>query len=352
MKKIMFLITLFLVSLSTACTSGNYPTLSEEEKIILEGELDIKQARNLRYDITENGEKVVLDELGEKVAIKEGEAGDDFVLFIYLGHSDDEYLSPSDESSVDCPGCQAFYQDVLQPYIEKHQVKIYSCYYQYAYQYTKESYKKPHDNAPKLIVFKQGKMVAQESRGNNAKVFASEEGLDEYLKRYAFLPTMLKINDAQLDNLLASETNKIIYYGWALCGDCHYLEKHYLPVFLKKHPNQAYWYYFDTDFYRSKKMSEPEVWENFVQKTGINLKENGGKVPTIAYYEGGELKAAAVYFNDKLEKLESGAYKVVASYYSDAPFINQVYETYTAYQEATANFHNQKFAEFMEEHLL
>ena len=65
MKKIMFLITLFLVSLSTACTSGNYPTLSEEEKIILEGELDIKQARNLRYDITENGEKVVLDELGE-----------------------------------------------------------------------------------------------------------------------------------------------------------------------------------------------------------------------------------------------------------------------------------------------
>ena len=343
MKKFLTVLITFCALLLVACSSSG---LKDEEKINLEGRLGVSLARNLRYikGEAEDGSEDI-DELGAKVESEKGAAdGDSFVLFVYLGNDTDEYLDV-DDNGVECTGCQVFYKNVLQPFIEKYNVMIYSCYYKYAYQYTKSTYRRPHNNAPKLIVFKDGQIVGQESREHNKEVFTSEEGLLKFMDKYAVLPTMLEVDEQQLDTLLTDGENKVIYYGWRACPDCQYFEKYYLPTYLREHKDGKKWYYFDTDKYRSQKKSNPELWEAFVEKIGINLKDNGGKVPTFAYYENNQLVDAGIFFNDI-----DGDNKVTSSYYEDAPFIGQTFASYEDYQKQTGDFYYQKFVKFMNEH--
>lgn len=341
MRRLIALVVLIcsVVFVASSCTSQP-KYLDDKDKFMLE-ENAVGKSRNLRYNTQED-----IDELGAKLENK-----DSFILYIYLGESTDEYLDENEDSSIECPACLAFYRDILRPFISKYQVNIYSCSSTDAWVHIGNTYVKPYNTAPKLVVFKEGEIVAQESQGHNKKPFVSEAGLKEFIAGYSLLP-LVKIDEEGLNRLLADTGPKIIYYGWSQCGDCAYLESHYLLEFIKKHLDGKTWYYFDVHEYRVNKTTDPDKWNGFVERVGINLKDNGGKVPTFVYYNNGVFVDAAVYFNDNLNRSEDGKYTVVGSYYEDAEIIGRTYPSYDAYMEGTASFHNQKFEEFMNKYYL
>ena len=72
----------------------------------------------------------------------------------------------------------------------------------------------------------------------------------------------------------------------------------------------------------------------------------GGRIPSLVYYNEGVKKDMVVYLNDVMSFDENGI-KVTGSYYEDAPFINQTYKTYEDYKNNVKEFHNQKVEDFL-----
>lgn len=336
MKKCCFLLAFsLLIPVLASCSQDVNP-------FVVEGKLGITKCIDLKNSDMQN-----------KIESSDGSKdGDSFILYIYSGYSNDGFLDAREKGTTTsddftCDACRSDYQDFIMPIIQGNNAVIYSASWTVAKNYVRTSSK--YRTAPQFAIFKDGELIDQVSAGYHEEIFMSKESIMEYLGKYVYMPKMLSINYDQLESLLDNNEKKIIYYGWSSCGDCGYLESHYLPEFLLNNKDGAIWYYYDVDEYRATKQTDPEKWNSFVSKVGINLKGNGGKVPTIAYYEGNTLIDAAVYFNDTLEEVGT-SYKVIGSYYDNAEIIGNTYPTYADYQKGTEEFHNKKFEAFMEKY--
>ena len=185
---------------------------------------------------------------------------------------------------------------------------------------------------------------------------------------------MYYINLEQLQSKINNDESFIIYYSRSSCGDCNYLNKNYLRQYLSSHVDSKYFYVIETDaegirFYNgaspdtSNDATDDEKaaaaqWQAFKDQYGLSNVNNPighgvGYVPTLQYYQDGEISDMMVYFNDGEYVLNSDdtySIRINASYYNDNPYLNQTVK-YSEYKEKLAPFYNQKLETFLNTNL-
>lgn len=310
MKKI---IRFIFATLVLVCLGG---CVDMNKKILVETEYNIQNA----IELTEQ-------ELVSKLKVDGNETGDDFVLYVY---------------TPGCMGCESFKKIALNPYIQETSARIYSVTNTVAKKYLALSNK---DSSPVIIIFKEGKQLAKTGALYDESTFASKDGLKTYLDKYIVVSKMMWIDEENLDSLIASKQEVVVYFSWNECGDCASFKEYYLNEYLLNNKANKVFYAFETNEWRSQKDEHPEVWEAFAKKYQIDSYQ-GGKIPSIVYYNEGVKKDMVVYLNDIFDFNESGL-KVTGSYYKDAPYVNQTYKDYNAYKEGVKEFHNSKVDDFL-----
>ena len=287
-----------------------------DKKILLETEYNIQDT-------------VELDEtsLIAKLKVEGNESGDDFVLYVY---------------TPGCMGCASFKTSALKPYIKETSARIYSVTNTLAKKYISLSNK---DASPVLVVFKEGKQIAKTGALYDEDTFASKEGLNAYLEKYVVLSKMQYISASDLDALILSKGEVIVYFSWNACGDCAAFKENFLNDYLLNNKSNKVFYMLETNEWRSQKEEHPEIWLEFAEKYELDTYQ-GGRIPSLVYYNEGVKKDMAVYLNDVMSFDENGI-KVTGSYYEDAPYINQTYKTYEDYKNSVTEFHNQKVEDFL-----
>jgi thioredoxin-related protein len=304
----------FLLSIVVLFALGG--CVNMDKKILLETQYNILDT----VELTEA-------ELVSKLQVEGNESGDDFVLYIY---------------TPGCTGCASFKSIALKPFIKETSAVIYSVTNTLAKKYVSLSNK---DASPVLVVYKNGKKVAKTGALYDEDTFASKEGLKSYLDKYVVISKMQYISSNDLDALIASNKEVIVYFSWNACGDCAAFKENFLNDYLLNNKSSKVFYMLETDEWRSQKQDHPEIWAEFTKKYELDSYQ-GGRIPSLVYYNEGSKVDMAVYLNDVMSMDEEGI-KITGSYYEDAPFINKTYKTYEAYKEDVLDFHNQKIDDFL-----
>lgn len=287
-----------------------------DKKILVEAEYNI-------LDTVELNEV----ELISKLQVEGNESGDDFVLYVY---------------TPGCAGCASFKKNSLKPFIQETSARIYSVSNSLAKKYISLSNK---DSSPVLVIYKNGLKIAKTGALYDEETFASKEGLKAYLDQYIVVSKMQYINSNDLDALIASKIEVVVYFSWNACGDCASFKENFLNDYLLNNKSNKVLYMLETDEWRSQKQEHPEIWEEFTKKYELDSYQ-GGRIPSIVYYNEGRKNDMAVYLNDVMS-MENEKIKITDSYYENAPFINKLYDTYKDYKEDVKEFHNQKVKEFL-----
>ena len=320
LKFIIFFTFLFNIS-GCVTTNPNSTTQAGDSmnKILVETQYNINNS-------------IELDEasLIAKLAVNDNETGDDFVLYIY---------TPS------CTACAAFKSTVLKPFIKESGAKIYSITNTLAKKHFSLG---SNDASPVLMIIKNGIVTKKVGALYAEDVFASKDGLKSFLDEHVVISKMKEISSSDLDELIQSNSEIVVYFNWSECGDCLSFKVNFLNEYLLKNESENILYMLETNEWRSQKETNPEVWEDFASKYGFDSYQ-GGKIPSIVYYKDGVKNDMAVYLNDVMEFNETGIL-VSSSYYENAPFIGQTFNTYNDYKEQVKEFHNQKVKEFLEKY--
>jgi len=270
--------------------------------------------------------------------------------------------------SITCEGCGLF-KPIVEEVIEEKDLIIYAV----QAKNISDSHKLAGlKNTPGIGVFSKGEMIFKTTKSESPAYFTSKQGFEEFLNKYTYAPTMYYINLDQLDAKIDSDEKFIIYYSRSSCGDCSYLNNNFLKTYLQDNHNTKKFYIIETDvegirFYNDAEPKENGTsdeqaayaqWQSFKDTHGLSSLNNPlghgvGYVPTIQYYEAGEVKDMLVYFNDFNTFTEvSGAYYVTIdnSYYSDNPYIGEQV-AYSDYQTTLAPFYNGKVSAFLNTNL-
>ena len=311
MKKILsLLLCLLTVCGLVSCNKDN----NSKDKILLEKQEGIKTAIDLYSD-----------EITQKI-----NNGDTFLIYGYL---------PT------CGTCQGFKRDILDLYITKNEVVVYSSYVADLMLVDKSL----PNRAPYLATYVDGELKDIYTYAKYKDIFLETKEFNEFMDKHFIVSSMSEVNFAQLDQHLASNESFIVYFGWFACGDCTYMNDAYLKEFLKT--NDKKFYYVETDEYRKDKETKPEEWKAFADKDQFG-DYNGGRIPSIVYYENGKKKDMCVYFNDSFEWNETDkTLKVTGSFYEDNPNIGKTFTTYSDYQKTSEAFFNAKLDAFFKKNL-
>lgn len=306
MKKF-FLMFIMIFSLFgfTSCNQN-------KEKIILEGQEGISEAIDLYPD---------------QIMAKKN-SGDSFLLFGYL---------PT------CQYCKSF-EKIYNNYISENQVVLYKTFLSDLMVVEKSV----PNRAPIMVIYRDGELSEVFTYSKYKDIFSKSEEFNSFMDKYFIKPTMYSLTFDQLDTHLNNKESMVVYFGWKSCGDCSYMNDAFLSDFLKE--NKKKFYYVETDEVRKDKEEHPEIWEAFCKKYGF-YSYNGGRIPAIVYYEQGECKDFAIYFNDQFVFNDDDSVKVVGSYYEDYPYLNKTFASYNEYQEQSESFYNQKIKEFFNQYL-
>ena len=311
MKKRLAILFLPFLLLVTSCSDKKI------EKFQLEGQYNIETALDLS-----------VSDFDAKMDDKES--------FVFIVHS-----------SM-CNSCKAFKNYALDPVIKETQSIIYQVD-------SSEIFDSKHENklkvkaTPTLYVISKGSVATKEIYDNKKAMFTSKEGLQKFLEKYVYLPTLIQISEEDLDNKIKKNEDFVIYFGWKLCGDCKKLEERVLKKYLINNMKGKKLYYFETHEYIN--MGRPgsegyeekrQKWLNFTAKYNLNLYYRGGKVPTLQYYQAGvtSLENMLVYCNDA--KDEEG--KITEAFYEE--LIGQ-----TLTQEDHLKYYDQKTIAFLDYYL-
>ena len=224
---------------------------------------------------------------------------------------------------------------------------------------------------PSLVVYSKGEVVFKTLFKDNKYYFTEKRGFEEFLSKYTYAPTMYYINLEQLDAKIENDEKFVIYYSRSSCGDCSYLNNNYLKTYLNNNHNTKKFYIIETDvegirYYKGEEPVENGTadqqaayaqWVNFKNTYGLSNVNNPlghgvGYVPTIQYYEDGEVKDMLVYFNDHSYSKVDGVYYVTidSSYYDDNPYIGETMKL-SDYQDTLSSFYNAKVKTFLDTNL-
>ena len=262
-------------------------------------------------------EEIGTSDLYEK-AFNENET---FLLAAYQGNN-----------SISCLCWQTF-ENVIADYTNKYHEKVYV----YNAHEQNESIKDLNisflkdDSAPYLYIFKGKKKIASFSyNSNNDKtIFSDVTCASMYNRVHKFVrkPVMHYVDEAYLDGNLKTVDEAMVLYIRNKCGDCKYVLPNVIIPYVNNHSLKKNFWLFDLQPYyeisnkETATEEEQAVYQNIKNKYKLSASSNdkfgylNGVVPTAHYYKNGELKGAAVYFNDVVSVKEDGTVYISDSFY-------------------------------------
>lgn len=176
-----------------------------------------------------------------------------------------------------------------------------------------------------LAIVSKGKVLDQFTYADDSPL-AKTEYLKTYLeKRLTFDSHLSYVDQGYLDSLTIDTTRTddyVVSYMRASCGDCAYST----PIIaFEKEVNKDI-YFFDMDPLRTTGMQDG-TYQTFkddhflsnMYNTDYGYANSGGVVPTLHYYNNGELTDACVIFNSSVAKKEGEEDKFIItdSYYTE-----------------------------------
>ena len=173
-------------------------------------------------------------------------------------------------------------------------------------------FKKSDD--PAFYIVSNKKIIKSYYYAENPDVFGIDSKFMDAVKEHIKLPYIYYIDEEQLEEKVKGTS--IIYYMRGKCSDCSYTTPNVLLKYAENKTFNNKIYAFDMDPIRDE---SSEVYQAFKDQYFLSTANNAalgydtGYVPTFHYYLNGELKDAAVYFNDEIS---DG--KISHSYYSEA----------------------------------
>lgn len=242
--------------------------------------------------------------------------------------------------SEDCL-CWSTFQNVIANYVNKYHEQVYV----YNAQTKDETLKDFNDieksggeSRPDLYIY-QGKKLLMHfyyQKMQDKKIFedTSAEYMYKRIHEYIEKPSLYYVDDNYLDKNLNKVDDAILLSIRNKCGDCSYVIPNNLIPYINKYKFTKEIWLFDMQFYYD--LQNEDTTSSFpykVIKTKYQLSEEAnpkygyleGVVPTIQYYQKGELKDAGVFFNDVLDQREDGSYYVSNSFYTEKRLANIKY---------------------------
>ena len=160
-----------------------------------------------------------------------------------------------------------------------------------------------------------------------------------YLDSLVALPRIYYSTLDDIDKIYKTEEKNIVYFGRKTCGDCAYLETHYLKTWSKNNPGfTKKIYLLDCDQQDIRLDDEGKVnaeqWQQFKDDYGLSTKRNPtygydtGYVPTMLLVKGSlngpEFLSGTVVFNDSVSKVDD-KFVVSNSYFTEERLPNLAY---------------------------
>lgn len=261
-----------------------------------------------------------------------------------------------------CDGCKLF-KPIIEHVIDERNLIIY------AIQWNKVKNFKGLESVsgtPSLAVYNKGEVLTITDPDKNNSYFSTYDGFKTFLDEYTYIPRAYYITLSQLREKKTNQDNFIVYFSRKSCGDCSYLNNHYLKDYLNNYHGEKAFYILETDAVgvRFDENGEYDAVQWQAVKDEFGLSEAGsatygyktGVVPTFQYYNNGVLSGMMVYANDDgdfvVESDGSYTFTITSSYYDDNPHIGQTITNYMKnYHDTVAEFYNGKVASFLEQNL-
>ena len=188
---------------------------------------------------------------------------------------------------------------------------------------------KLNESTPYLYIFNGEKLIQKFSHSNRKyrTIFEDTTGkeMNDFVSKYVKRPYLYYTDEATIDST-KDQTVMFIRHG---CNDCKYsLNEVVIPYIKEKIINQNIYLldmqkYYDIAKYEGATEEEKVSYQNLKDKYGLSEAEGNlfgyqqGVVPTIQYRKDGKVEAAAIYFNDVIDKKDDGSYYIADSFYSE-----------------------------------
>ena len=259
--------------------------------------------------------KLSTDDLNNKAM-----SGEVFLLATYQG-----------EYSEDCL-CWSTFENVISNYINTYDEMVYL----YDAQTSNDAIKDLNiavlkESTPMLYIFNGQKQIASFSYSNkqDKPLFSDTNGEEMYSRVHKYIkkPKMFYVDDEFLESNLKKQDSSIVLFMRSTCGDCKYVIPNVLIPYINHHDTSNELWVFNLDSYYTRQLvselgtytpySDIKNKYELSEETCKSLGYQGGVVPTIHYYEKGDLKDATVFFNDEVAQKEDGSYYISNSFYSE-----------------------------------
>ena len=245
--------------------------------------------------------------------------GETILLAAYQGQYSEECL------------CWDTFKNVIVNYINTYheEVLLYNAQEQ-SESVNKYKIQKFNESTPILYIFKGYKQIASfnESKKENKSIFNEKnaKAMHNRVHQYTNKPTMYYVDDAYLKSNLAYQDESIVLFIRNSCGDCKYLIPNAIIPYINSSKNLKDIWLFDLQPYQDLQKTATDGSTPYDDiKNRYLLSESAspeygyqqGVVPTMQYYQRGQLKDATVYFNDVVNQNTEGKYYISDSFYSE-----------------------------------
>lgn len=284
-----------------------------------DGNKVVKKSRLTFGSKMQEGNKDAIKELSNsELLVKTRDEQEVFLLAVY-----------QDQYSEECL-CWNTYKEVLKTYCYKYGGLVY-LYNAHNQDETLSHLKieKLNTSTPYLYIFNGEKLVKKFSHANNKqrKIFedTSAKEMAEQVNEYVARPLLYYVDE---ENIIDNGPQVVMFMRHG-CSDCKFTLGEVIIPYINEHSiiKEICLFdmqkYYDLAKYSGASEEDKQYYQNLKNKYGLSEADNNpvgyqqGVVPTIQLRQNGKAVAAAVYFNDVVEKREDGTYFIANSFYSE-----------------------------------
>ena len=197
------------------------------------------------------------------------------------------------------------------------------------------------EGSTSFSIFNKGQIQQSIVSNSSTEIMEQKDKFVEYIDKYIRKPNMFLVTPSDLDLMYHSSNKSLIYFARNKCGDCSYINEHFLYDYM--HEREDIMYVFDGDesirkYDDAGNLINGDEWNIFKENYGLASVHNpaydgqativnpkygfdSGVVPTFLVVSGTTTEttfhSGAVAFNDMVTKV-GNEYKVTNTYYSAA----------------------------------
>lgn len=232
--------------------------------------------------------------------------------------------------------CWSDFKAISIDYIAKNKVIMYHMKYEMFYD-NKTYGLDIRDGYTTFAIFENGELK-QNIISDNQNMFHDAKTFNSYMENTVNLPHFFYVSLEKVKQLYAASEPSIIYFARSTCGDCKYVDTHFMKEYAQSRVDRKDLYILDCEKLGIRQYDEqghltPEseiAWNAFKAEMGLAESTNPdfgyglGVVPTFLKVHSGKYDTASVYFNDTIA-YENGKYIVKESFYSSSRVKNLEY---------------------------